>query len=86
MEKCQCGFAKSIVGDGCRYCQPQTYIDKIHDQIEEERKEVKDLVDKLKGYEIRHKEDCKTNTHFSLWDRPPVECTCGLAELLGEME
>jgi len=26
----------SMLGDGCRYCQPQEYIDRLHEQAEEE--------------------------------------------------
>ncbi|WP_286898825.1 hypothetical protein [Achromobacter sp. UBA2119] len=28
-EKCKCTFAILMAGDGCRYCQPQTYIDHL---------------------------------------------------------
>lgn len=34
--KCNCGLAKSLTGDGCRYCQPQEYIDRLHEMIEED--------------------------------------------------
>lgn len=27
MSKCECEFRIRMLGDGCRYCQPQTYID-----------------------------------------------------------
>ena len=39
MNKCECGIAKSLTGDGCRYCQPQTYIDKLSGIIEDMEKE-----------------------------------------------
>lgn len=29
MDKCECSLRGSLVGDGCRYCQPQTYIDML---------------------------------------------------------
>lgn len=34
---CQCSLAISLNGDGCRYCQPQGYIDRLHEQIDEDR-------------------------------------------------
>jgi len=37
--RCTCTMAHSLTGDGCRYCQPQEYIDRLHNQIEEDRKE-----------------------------------------------
>lgn len=33
MSECKCTMAQSITGDGCRYCQPQEYIDRLHEQI-----------------------------------------------------
>ena len=27
--KCKCSLAISLNGDGCRYCQPQEYIDRL---------------------------------------------------------
>lgn len=40
MSKCQCSFRVSMVGDGCRYCQPQEYIDRLHEQTEDDSKEI----------------------------------------------
>jgi hypothetical protein len=34
-DKCKCSFRIRMVGDGCRYCQPQEYIDRLHDQIKD---------------------------------------------------
>jgi len=33
MVKCKCTFAIRMLGDGCRYCQPQEYIDRMHEQM-----------------------------------------------------
>lgn len=41
--KCKCTLAQSLVGDGCRYCQPQDYIDRLRDEI----KGMQDDYDKL---------------------------------------
>lgn len=38
-QKCQCSMSISVLGDGCRYCQPQEYIDRLHDQIEDDAAE-----------------------------------------------
>lgn len=39
-EKCQCTMSISMLGDGCRYCQPQEYIDRLHEGIDEDRAEL----------------------------------------------
>jgi hypothetical protein len=39
-DKCKCSMSVRVLGDGCRYCQPQGYIDRLHEQIEEEREEL----------------------------------------------
>ena len=39
MSKCKCTMAISLTGDGCRYCQPQEYIDRIHEQIDDNSKD-----------------------------------------------
>ena len=33
MDKCQCNLRTKLVGDGCRYCNPQDYIDHLHDAL-----------------------------------------------------
>lgn len=43
MSKCKCSWSISILGDGCRYCQPQEYID----HLEESLKELEENDDKL---------------------------------------
>ena len=30
---CNCTMAQRLVGDGCRYCQPDTYIDILSDEL-----------------------------------------------------
>lgn len=37
--RCKCDFRTKMVGDGCRYCQPQEYIDRLHRQIEDDERE-----------------------------------------------
>lgn len=32
---CKCSLRISLVGEGCRYCQPQNYIDILEDALEE---------------------------------------------------
>ena len=34
-KKCTCDMRTSLVGDGCRYCNPQYYIEMLEDQIKE---------------------------------------------------
>ena len=33
MVKCKCTFAIRMLGEGCRYCQPQECIDRMHEQM-----------------------------------------------------
>ena len=33
--RCKCSMSISVLGEGCRYCQPQTYIDHLDDTIKE---------------------------------------------------
>ena len=35
MSKCQCDLRTKLVGDGCRYCNAQEYIDKLIESLEE---------------------------------------------------
>jgi hypothetical protein len=37
MSKCKCDLRTKLVGDGCRYCNPQEYIDKLIETLEEQR-------------------------------------------------
>jgi hypothetical protein len=37
-----------MVGDGCRYCQPQTYIDVILDLLEELENNVEELEEEIR--------------------------------------
>jgi hypothetical protein len=40
-------MAISVNGDGCRYCQPQEYIDKLSEWLEESRAEVMSYEEKI---------------------------------------
>jgi hypothetical protein len=35
--KCKCSMSISVLGDGCRYCQPQEYIDRLSEMLDDER-------------------------------------------------
>ncbi len=37
MSKCKCDLRTKLVGDGCRYCNPQEYIDKLIESLAEQR-------------------------------------------------
>ena len=41
--KCECSMAIAVLGDGCRYCQPQEYIDRLGEWLDEERARVAEL-------------------------------------------
>lgn len=47
-KRCQCSMTISMLGDGCRYCQPQEYIDRLHDQIEEDRAEATEAAEAIR--------------------------------------
>jgi len=47
MGKCKCSFAISIVGEGCRWCQPQNYIEHLRDHMEENKEEAREVVKQL---------------------------------------
>lgn len=44
MSKCQCTFSIKMLGDGCRYCQPQEYIDRLVDWYEQDIYELKEIM------------------------------------------
>jgi ABC-type Na+ transport system ATPase subunit NatA len=43
MSECRCTLAIRLTGDGCRHCQPQTYIDNLETWIDEERARIAEL-------------------------------------------
>ena len=43
IESCKCSFAQRMVGDGCRYCNPQYYIDILGEQQKETQKDLNTL-------------------------------------------
>ena len=56
-EKCKCTMSISMLGDGCRYCQPQEYIERLHDALKYEEEDyiewLEGLLEKVKDkYEI----------------------------------
>lgn len=56
MSKCQCSMAIRMTGEGCRYCQPQTYIDRVSEWLQDSREEAASLEaerDQLKAENAR---------------------------------
>jgi len=47
LKKCECDFRTRLVGDGCRYCQPQEYIDTLEMQITDLQIENEILEDRI---------------------------------------
>jgi hypothetical protein len=35
-QRCTCSMSISMLGDGCRYCQPQEYIDRLGEWLDEQ--------------------------------------------------
>lgn len=38
--RCKCSMRIKLVGDGCRYCNPHEYIDRLHEQMADDAKEI----------------------------------------------
>jgi hypothetical protein len=49
--KCECSMAIAVLGDGCRYCQPQEYIDRLEDWLDEQGAILEKLEDNAIGPE-----------------------------------
>jgi hypothetical protein len=41
--KCECSVAITPLGDGCRHCKPQEWIDLLNEWLDEERARVAEL-------------------------------------------
>ena len=48
MSKCKCTMAQSLVGDGCRICQPDTYMDMLETHLKEADERIAVLEDVLR--------------------------------------
>lgn len=46
---CNCTITKSLLGDGCKFCQPREYIKVLEDSIQEQQEYIKELEDKVQG-------------------------------------
>lgn len=52
VDGCKCSMSISMLGDGCRHCQPQEYIDRLGEMLDEERSELSDaqaIIDGLRA-------------------------------------
>lgn len=59
VDGCKCSMSISMLGDGCRHCQPQEYIDRLGEMLDEERSELSDaqaIIDGLLGEVERSKQ------------------------------
>lgn len=43
-KRCKCSFSQSLLGDGCRYCQPQEHIDRLYSIIRDMEHEYEALL------------------------------------------
>ncbi len=57
-DKCKCSLRIKLVGSGCRYCNPQEYIDHLHDALNERKwigltdEEIGAAFDQMSDYEM----------------------------------
>ena len=42
MSECKCSLIIRVLGDGCKYCQPQTYIDFLEKAVTDLEQELED--------------------------------------------
>ena len=47
---CKCDLRTRAVGDGCRYCNPQHYIDILEDQTKDDSAEIEELISDIDSY------------------------------------
>lgn len=52
MSKCKCSKSISVLGDGCRYCQPQEQIDSLADALAEETAKADHAEELVKALEL----------------------------------
>lgn len=49
VDGCKCSMSISMLGDGCRHCQPQEYIDRLSEMLDEERDQQAQRIGALEG-------------------------------------
>ena len=55
--KCKCSMRIKLVGDGCRYCNPQYYISLLERQTEDDQKDLETLSAEVTKYREWFKEN-----------------------------
>lgn len=53
VDGCKCSMSISMLGDGCRNCQPQEYIDRLIEMLDEERDQQARRIGELEGLLLR---------------------------------
>ena len=53
VDGCKCSMSISMLGDGCRHCQPQEYIDRFSEMLDEERDQQAQRIGELEGLLLR---------------------------------
>ena len=77
MSECKCSIAISVLGDGCRYCQPQEYINRLNFAYGEIDEENDELLEKNESLEsqlaearvTRYREITAIRTRFEVFIR-----------------
>lgn len=72
-KRCKCTMAISMTGDGCRYCQPQEYIDRLEEWLDEERYQVEQLQGRCKARDLRLQAEAinqSINNYFNIDNGP----------------
>ncbi len=68
MSECKCSMSISVLGDGCRYCQPQEYIDSL-ERVHKENDELLETCEDLETQLAETREEAKRERKrmFLLW-------------------
>ena len=74
--QCNCSMSIRVLGDGCRYCQPQEYIDRLIEQMQDDADEAKSApaepvsreVVEVVAHAVDHPDDgYKVYKDFAIW-------------------
>ncbi|GAB2471990.1 hypothetical protein GCM10027082_24380 [Comamonas humi] len=84
MSKCQCTFAQRATGDGCRYCNPQEFIDRLLDSADEEGTQAATGIEALVCADIARRQEFGLGKYGTTVAENPLELRAWLQHLYEE--